>query len=143
MICTRSKWWSVSSSGLWHDAAARPLDDEYPRMKYKGYLGKVEFNDEAGTIHGEIINTRDVITFQGKSVAELNKASGNPWTITSTSAGSRRGAGQAAFRQKNLTLARAWTATGIALPAIPSYSKTAGLQAAARFTRPLVYNCTF
>lgn len=43
-------------------------------MEYKGYIGKVEFDDDAGTFHGEIINTRDVITFQGDSVAELKRA---------------------------------------------------------------------
>jgi predicted HicB family RNase H-like nuclease len=43
-------------------------------MEYKGYVGKVEFDDEAGIFHGEVINTRDVITFQGASVAELKKA---------------------------------------------------------------------
>jgi predicted HicB family RNase H-like nuclease len=43
-------------------------------MEYKGYIGKVEFDDEAGIFHGEVINTRDVITFQGQSVAELKKA---------------------------------------------------------------------
>ena len=43
-------------------------------MEYKGYIGKVEFDDEAGMIHGEVINTRDVITFQGESVAGLKKA---------------------------------------------------------------------
>lgn len=43
-------------------------------MEYKGYIGKVEFDDEGGIFHGEVINTRDVITFQGKSVAELKKA---------------------------------------------------------------------
>lgn len=43
-------------------------------MEYKGYISKVEFDDDAGTFHGEIINTRDVITFQGKSVNELRKA---------------------------------------------------------------------
>ena len=43
-------------------------------MEYKGYIGRVEFDDEAGIFHGEVINTRDVITFQGKSVAELKKA---------------------------------------------------------------------
>lgn len=43
-------------------------------MEYKGYIGKVELDDEAEIFHGEIINTRDVITFQGKSVAELAKA---------------------------------------------------------------------
>ena len=38
---------------------------------YKGYIGKVDYDEEAGIFHGEVINTRDVITFQGKSVAEL------------------------------------------------------------------------
>jgi len=43
-------------------------------MEYHGYIGKVVFDDEASIFHGEVINTRDVITFQGKSVAELKKA---------------------------------------------------------------------
>lgn len=43
-------------------------------MEYKGYIGKVEFDDEAGIFHGEVINTRDVITFQGTSVAEIKQA---------------------------------------------------------------------
>ena len=43
-------------------------------MQYKGYIGKVEFDDEAGIFHGEVTDTRDVITFQGKSVDELKKA---------------------------------------------------------------------
>jgi predicted HicB family RNase H-like nuclease len=43
-------------------------------MQYQGYIGKVEFDDAAGIFHGEVVNTRDVITFQGQSVAELRKA---------------------------------------------------------------------
>jgi predicted HicB family RNase H-like nuclease len=43
-------------------------------MEYKGYAGKVEFDDEAGIFHGEVIDTRDVITFQGRSVDELKTA---------------------------------------------------------------------
>jgi predicted HicB family RNase H-like nuclease len=43
-------------------------------MEYKGFMGKVEFDDEANIFHGEVVNTRDVITFQGESVAELKKA---------------------------------------------------------------------
>ena len=43
-------------------------------MEYKGYIGKVDFDDEAGIFHGEVINTRDVITFQGASVDEIRKA---------------------------------------------------------------------
>ena len=43
-------------------------------MEYKGYVGKVEFDDEAGIFHGEVLDTRDVITFQGQTVAELKTA---------------------------------------------------------------------
>jgi len=43
-------------------------------MEYKGYLGLVEYDDEAGILHGEVINLRDVITFQGETVQELRGA---------------------------------------------------------------------
>jgi len=43
-------------------------------MEHKGYIGKVEFDSEAGIFHGEVINVRDVITFEGSSVEELNQA---------------------------------------------------------------------
>jgi predicted HicB family RNase H-like nuclease len=43
-------------------------------FKYKDYMGHVTFDEEAELFHGEVINTRDVITFQGESVAELKKA---------------------------------------------------------------------
>lgn len=43
-------------------------------LKYKGYTGSVEYDDEARIFHGEILDTKDVITFQGKSVAEIEKA---------------------------------------------------------------------
>lgn len=43
-------------------------------MEYKGYIAKVDFDDEAGVFHGEVINLRDVITFQGRSVEELRQA---------------------------------------------------------------------
>src|SRR5215204_1305348 len=43
-------------------------------IEYKGYIGNIEFDDEANIFHGEIINTRDVITFQGSSTDELRQA---------------------------------------------------------------------
>ena len=43
-------------------------------LKYKGYTGYVEFDDEAGIFHGEVLDLRDVITFQGKTVEEIKKA---------------------------------------------------------------------
>ena len=43
-------------------------------MKYKGYEAVVSFDEEAEIFHGEVINTKDVITFQGNGVTELKKA---------------------------------------------------------------------
>ena len=43
-------------------------------MEYKGYIGKVEFDDEANVFHGEVINLRDVITFEADTVTKLQKA---------------------------------------------------------------------
>lgn len=43
-------------------------------MKYKGYVGVVEFDHEAKIFHGDVIGLKDVITFQGTSVDELEQA---------------------------------------------------------------------
>ena len=43
-------------------------------MEYKGYVGKVEFDDDAEIFHGEVVNLRDVVTFQGRSVDGLRRA---------------------------------------------------------------------
>jgi predicted HicB family RNase H-like nuclease len=43
-------------------------------MRYKGYQAVVAYDEDAGIFHGEVAGLRDVITFQGKSVAELKKA---------------------------------------------------------------------
>jgi predicted HicB family RNase H-like nuclease len=43
-------------------------------MEYKGYLARTEFDDEANLFHGEVVNIRDVVTFQGTSVGELRQA---------------------------------------------------------------------
>ena len=43
-------------------------------MTYKGYEAIVEFDDNAHLFHGEVVNTRDVITFQGSTVKQLEQA---------------------------------------------------------------------
>jgi predicted HicB family RNase H-like nuclease len=43
-------------------------------MEYKGYVGTVEYDAQAKIFHGDIINTRDVITFQGTTVKEIERA---------------------------------------------------------------------
>ena len=42
-------------------------------MQYKGYRAAVLFDDSAGVFHGEVVDTRDVITFEGDSVEQLRK----------------------------------------------------------------------
>lgn len=42
-------------------------------LSYKGYSGHVEFDSEAGIFHGEVLDLRDVVTFQGLSVEELEQ----------------------------------------------------------------------
>ena len=43
-------------------------------MAYKGYEALVEYDEDAEILHGEVLNLKDVITFQGRSVAELKQA---------------------------------------------------------------------
>ena len=44
-------------------------------MKYKNYIGHAEYDGDAKLFHGEVLGlSTDVITFQGKTVAELEKA---------------------------------------------------------------------
>lgn len=43
-------------------------------MHYKGYEAVIEFDEDAEIFHGEIVNLRDVITFQGASAAALKTA---------------------------------------------------------------------
>ena len=39
--------------------------------EYKGYVANIEFDPDANLFHGQVVNTRDVITFQGTSVDQL------------------------------------------------------------------------
>lgn len=41
---------------------------------YKNYIATVDFDDKAEIFYGEVINIRDVITFQGKTAKELKKS---------------------------------------------------------------------
>ena len=43
-------------------------------MTYKGYRAHIAFDEQANLFHGEVINIRDVVTFQGQSVEELRQA---------------------------------------------------------------------
>ncbi|AMV40708.1 type II toxin-antitoxin system HicB family antitoxin [Planctomyces sp. SH-PL62] len=43
-------------------------------MRYKGYTGVVELDEGQGVLFGRVAGLRDVITFQGASVAEAVRA---------------------------------------------------------------------
>lgn len=43
-------------------------------MHYHGYEASLYLDEDAELFHGEVINLRDVITFQGSSAAELKQA---------------------------------------------------------------------
>ena len=43
-------------------------------MEYQGYRAIATFDDEVGVFHGEVVGIRDVVTFQGETVAELRAA---------------------------------------------------------------------
>jgi predicted HicB family RNase H-like nuclease len=42
-------------------------------MQYKGYVGVVEVDPEAGVIHGRVIGLRDMITFEVAGAADLRR----------------------------------------------------------------------
>jgi len=43
-------------------------------IKYKNYTGVVEYDDEGKIFMGEVIGLRAVVTFQGRTVTELEKS---------------------------------------------------------------------
>ena len=42
-------------------------------MKYKGYFGRVEYDEEAEIFFGRVINIDDVITFESESAKQIKQ----------------------------------------------------------------------
>src|SRR5260370_31015925 len=42
-------------------------------MEYKGYVGRVEFDEENDTLYGEVVGTQDVITFEAAAAPDLRR----------------------------------------------------------------------
>lgn len=40
-------------------------------LEYKGYVTKIDFDDKLDCFVGEVVNIKDIITFQGATVQEL------------------------------------------------------------------------
>lgn len=43
-------------------------------MEYKGFKARVEFSADDGVFFGRIVGIKDVVTFEGSTVAKLKKA---------------------------------------------------------------------
>lgn len=43
-------------------------------MKYKGYESVIRYSDEDQTFIGEVINTRDILIFDGNDVSEIERS---------------------------------------------------------------------
>ena len=43
-------------------------------MRYKGYVGQVEFDPDAKILHGEVVGIKDVITFQADRASQIETA---------------------------------------------------------------------
>jgi predicted nuclease of restriction endonuclease-like (RecB) superfamily len=53
---------------------AKLLGKKFNQMTYEDYIAQIAYDDEAKIFHGEVIGLNDVITFQGKSIEELQEA---------------------------------------------------------------------
>jgi predicted HicB family RNase H-like nuclease len=43
-------------------------------LHHEGFLAELDVDEEAGVMHGRVINTRTVLTFEGETLAELRTA---------------------------------------------------------------------
>ena len=43
-------------------------------IKYKGYVGTVEYSQEDECLHGRIVGIHDIISYEGESVTEIIRA---------------------------------------------------------------------
>lgn len=43
-------------------------------MQYKGYTGVLEIDEEDGILHGRVAGLRDIVTFEGRTVAEARRS---------------------------------------------------------------------
>ena len=43
-------------------------------IEYKGYIGVYKFDEEKNLFHGKVAQIEDLVTFQGKSLRELQES---------------------------------------------------------------------
>ena len=42
-------------------------------LEYKGYVARIDTDEENNGFHGRVINISDIVNFKGKSISELKK----------------------------------------------------------------------
>jgi predicted HicB family RNase H-like nuclease len=65
----------IRGSSLFMSATERfQIEAGVTHDRIQRIVGRIELDDESGLLHGDVLNIRDVITFQGRSVGELENA---------------------------------------------------------------------
>lgn len=52
----------------------KSMHEQYLCGPYQGYCGRADYDADSDLFHGEVVGTRDVITFQGRTLQELREA---------------------------------------------------------------------
>ena len=42
-------------------------------MEYKGYWGSIDWSEEDGVFYGKVMNTKDLISYEGRNLEELEE----------------------------------------------------------------------
>jgi predicted HicB family RNase H-like nuclease len=43
-------------------------------LTYKGYTGQIEIDLDADILHGRVLDVKDIVTFEGKTIEEIRQA---------------------------------------------------------------------
>lgn len=43
-------------------------------LKFRNYLGSIEYAEESETLHGQVLHVRDLVTYEAETAKELKKA---------------------------------------------------------------------
>ncbi|HSA33221.1 MAG TPA: type II toxin-antitoxin system HicB family antitoxin [bacterium] len=56
------------------ETLARPKKEKKPPLSYKGYSGRYRYDPESRVFRGEVVDIKDVITFQADTEKDIEKA---------------------------------------------------------------------
>lgn len=64
----------IEAEAALYEKKSHLLGKKPNQMQYKDYIAEIAYDDEAKIFHGEVIGLKDIITFQGKSIEELEES---------------------------------------------------------------------